>query len=216
MVRTFSSFLDFCYLARRNFHTEDTLIEMQAHLDRFHHYRVIFITSGVREDLNPPRQHSLRHYIKLIQDYGALNGLCTSIVESAHIRAVKKPWRRSSHFNALGQMLLTNQRLNMLSASRSDFRERGMLDVSLVESVEEELQTTYRFEHPNNNTRVADDDASVQDDESDLGDEDEDGSDNSQSDLAEDDARSDGEGEGIITSAAMLARYPCKWIQYHI
>src|SRR5882762_245366 len=57
----------------------------------------------------------------------APNGLCSSITESKHIEAVKEPWRRSNHFNALSQMLLTNQRLDKLAASRVDFASCGML-----------------------------------------------------------------------------------------
>ncbi|KZP05117.1 hypothetical protein FIBSPDRAFT_766326, partial [Athelia psychrophila] len=59
--------------------------------------------------------------------FGAPNGLCSSITETKHIRAVKEPWRRSSRFNALGQMLVTNQRLDKLAAMRVDFARRGML-----------------------------------------------------------------------------------------
>lgn len=89
MLRTLSAFLDFCYLARRDYHTEDTLVEMKVHLDRFHKYREVFIETQVRTNFNPPRQHSIRHYIQLIQEFGALNGLCSSITESAHICAIK-------------------------------------------------------------------------------------------------------------------------------
>jgi hypothetical protein len=97
-------------------------------LKRFHRYREIFRTSGVRpRGFNLPRQHSLIHYHKLIRAFGAPNGLCSSITESKHIKAVKEPWRRSSRFEALSQMLLTNQRLDKLAASRVDFVDRGML-----------------------------------------------------------------------------------------
>jgi hypothetical protein len=74
-----------------------------------------------------PRQHSLIHYRRLIQMFGAPNGLCSSITESKHIKAVKKPWRRSSRNHALGQILLTNQRLDKLAAARVDFTARGMM-----------------------------------------------------------------------------------------
>jgi hypothetical protein len=40
---------------------------------------------------------------------------------------VKEPWRRSSHFEALGQMLVTNQRLDKLSALHVDFLSHGLL-----------------------------------------------------------------------------------------
>ncbi|KAH9988482.1 hypothetical protein BJV77DRAFT_1061409 [Russula vinacea] len=84
---------------------------------------------GVRPDrFNLPRQHSLTHYIKLIWEYGSPNGLCSSITESKHIKAVKEPWRCSSRFEALPQILLTNQCLDKLAASRADFAKRGMLN----------------------------------------------------------------------------------------
>lgn len=103
-------------------------MQIQAELDRFHREREVFRTSGIRsEGFSLPRQHSLKHYSHGIQEFGALNGLCSSITESAHIRAVKKPYRRSNRHNALGQMLLTNQRLDKLAAARVDFTSRGML-----------------------------------------------------------------------------------------
>ena len=128
MVRALSAFMDFCYLARRSTLDEDTLIAMQDALARYHIHRVIFVETGVRPNgFSLPRQHSLMHYHHLVREFGAPNGLCSSITESKHIKAVKEPWRRSSRFNALGQMLITNQRLDKLAAARVDFDERGML-----------------------------------------------------------------------------------------
>jgi len=87
-----------------------------------------FEDCGVRtEGFNLPRQHSLNHYLQLIRAFGAPNGLCSSITESKHIKAVKEPWRRSNRFNALSQMLLTNQRLDKLAAAHVNFAHRGML-----------------------------------------------------------------------------------------
>lgn len=60
-------------------------------------------------------------------DFGAPNGMCSSITESRHITAVKKPWRRSNRYNALSQMLLTNQRLDKLHAMRVDLGVKGLL-----------------------------------------------------------------------------------------
>ena len=128
MVRVLSAFMDFCYLARRSTLDEDTLIAMQDALARYHIHRVIFVETGVRPNgFSLPRQHSLMHYHHLVREFGAPNGLCSSITESKHIKAVKEPWRRSSRFNALGQMLITNQRLDKLAAARVDFDARGML-----------------------------------------------------------------------------------------
>ena len=128
MVRTLRALLEFIYLARRNIHTRQTIREMENALERFQKYRSIFVRTGVRpENSTPPRQHSLAHYIKSIKAFGAPNGLCSSITESKHIKAIKEPWRRSNHYNALGQMLLTNQCLDKLAASCTDFARCGML-----------------------------------------------------------------------------------------
>lgn len=128
MVQALSAFLDFCYIARGNVHTQATLSQMQDAIDRYHRLREIFLTSGACPNgFQLPRQHSLKHYYDLIVAFGAPNGLCSSITESKHIVAVKEPWRRSSRFNALGQMLLINQRLDKLAAARVDFTARRML-----------------------------------------------------------------------------------------
>jgi hypothetical protein len=109
---------------------------MEDALNRFHRHRTIFEECGVRPDgFALPRQHSLIHYLALIRAFGAPNGLCSSITESKHIKAVKEPWRRSSRFEALGQMLQTNQRLDKLAASRVDFTKRGMLEGTCLQSV---------------------------------------------------------------------------------
>ncbi|KAL0958413.1 hypothetical protein HGRIS_000554 [Hohenbuehelia grisea] len=128
ILKTFSSFLDFCYLVRRASFTPETLDRLDELLSKFHHYREIFRTSGVRpKGFSLPRQHSLTHYRALIQEFGALYGVCSSITESRHITAVKRPWRCSNRYNALGQMLVTNQRLDKLAALRTMFVDKGML-----------------------------------------------------------------------------------------
>jgi hypothetical protein len=50
IVHTFRAFLEFCYLVRRNIHTEDSVAQVQDAILRFHHYRVIFESTGVRPD----------------------------------------------------------------------------------------------------------------------------------------------------------------------
>ncbi|KAL0957322.1 hypothetical protein HGRIS_001130 [Hohenbuehelia grisea] len=128
ILKTFSTFLDFCYLARRTSFNEDTVTNLRTRLQAFHHFREVFRTSGVRpKGFALPRQHAMSHYPDLIPEFGAPYGLCTSITESRHITAVKKPWRRSNRFNALGQMLVTNQRLDKLAALHTDFVAHGML-----------------------------------------------------------------------------------------
>ncbi|KAH9957036.1 hypothetical protein BGW80DRAFT_1257454 [Lactifluus volemus] len=69
------------------------LEEIRHVVSKYLQLRDIFHTTGVR-----PTGFSLPHF-------GAPAGLCSSITESRHITAVKKPWRRSNHYKALGQML---------------------------------------------------------------------------------------------------------------
>ncbi|KAG2124061.1 hypothetical protein DEU56DRAFT_923674 [Suillus clintonianus] len=140
VVRTFRAFLEFCYLVRRSIITESTLGQIQDALDRFHHYRAIFESTGVVSTFSLPRQHSCTHYILLIRLYGAPNGLCSSITETKHIKAVKEPWRRSSRYKALGQMLVTNQRLDKLAAARVDFKSRGMLNGTCLSAMLQRLK----------------------------------------------------------------------------
>lgn len=140
MVQAIRAFLEFCYIARRDTHDTNSLAALDDALRRFHHHRDIFQTSGIRVNgFNLPRQHSLTHYVKLIRAFGAPNGLCSSITESKHIKAVKEPWRRSNRFDALGQMLLTNQRLDKLAAARAKFTSCGMLDGAHLSSIWDQI-----------------------------------------------------------------------------
>ncbi|EDR03732.1 uncharacterized protein LACBIDRAFT_306911 [Laccaria bicolor S238N-H82] len=109
MVQCISTFLDACYIARRADITQESLAALQTAIERFHTHREIFCTSG---------------------EFGAPGGLCSSITESRHITAVKRPWRRSNHYEALGKMLLTNQQLDKLLRACADFIERRMLPPS--------------------------------------------------------------------------------------
>lgn len=127
MIQALAAFLEFCYIARRSRFTPHTLEQLDIALHSFHQHREIFHETGVRDTFSLPRQHSLIHYQYLIEEFGAPGGLCSSITESCHITAVKKPWRRSNCYNALGQMLQTNQRLGKLHALWVDFVARKLI-----------------------------------------------------------------------------------------
>jgi hypothetical protein len=142
VVCAFHAFLEFCHIVRRDVITEETLRNLQDALTRYHHYRTIFEELGIRPDgFALPRQHSLVHYLSLIRAFGAPNSICSSITESKHIKAIKEPWRRSNRYNALSQMLLTNQHLDKLAAARIDFTDRGMLDGTVFSAT---LQTIHK------------------------------------------------------------------------
>ena len=130
MVKCISAFLNFCYIARRNALTSADLEELQDALARFHRHRGVFVgTAGVNGDrISLPRQHSLVHYLRSIQLFGSPNGLCLSITESKHIKAVKEPWRCSSRYKALKQMLVTNMWLDKLASAGCVFSRFGMME----------------------------------------------------------------------------------------
>ncbi|KAH7903258.1 hypothetical protein BJ138DRAFT_980821, partial [Hygrophoropsis aurantiaca] len=52
--------------------------------------------------------------------------------QAKHIKAVKKPYRRTSKWKALGQMLLINQRQDKLERFRVVMEAKGMLEGSLI------------------------------------------------------------------------------------
>jgi hypothetical protein len=130
VVKTIAAFLEFCYIARHNVISDDSLFQLKAALQKFHEARQVF--SGTVRASGPsafslPRQHAMVHYADHIENFGSPNGLCSSITESKHITAVKRPWRRSNKHMALLQMLKTNERLDKLAAVRADFVACGML-----------------------------------------------------------------------------------------
>jgi hypothetical protein len=133
MVKAISAFLDFCYIVRQPSLNEADLRALDDALERFCRHRDIFVTTGICPDgISLPRQHSLQHYHRHIVQFGAPEGLSTSITESKHIDAVKKPWRRTNHFEELKQMLLINQRMDKLAAFRARLFGEGLLNVPLV------------------------------------------------------------------------------------
>jgi hypothetical protein len=79
VVETFAAFLEFCYIARRNIITEDSLEQLNVALREFHEARQIF-SGTVREDgpsgFSLPWQHAMVHYYDHIKNFGSPNGLC--------------------------------------------------------------------------------------------------------------------------------------------
>ena len=139
IVETFAAFLEFCYIARRNIITDDSLEQLKTALHNFHRSCQVFSGTVRAEGLlgfSLPRQHSMVHYYDHIKNFGSPNGLCSSITESKHIAAVKRPWRRSNKHAALPQMLRINERVDKLAAARSDFTVRGMMtETCLIQAI---------------------------------------------------------------------------------
>ena len=133
IVRCLAAFMNCCYIVRRNAISTSDIESFRRHLADFHHFRRIFITTGVRKNISLPRQHALMHYPNGIELWGSPNGTCTSQTEAKHISTVKKPWRRSGRHNPLPQMVKTLTRLDKLEALRRVFKQREMLVGTIAE-----------------------------------------------------------------------------------
>ena len=101
MVRTVRNLIEFSYLVRRDVHDTESIQAIDTALKSFHNNRKIFRMSGVVDHFNYPCQHSLKHYAAMIHAYGSPSGLCSSMTENKHIKAVKKPWRCSNCYMAM-------------------------------------------------------------------------------------------------------------------
>jgi len=98
-----SAFLDTCYIACHQDINNNALNSFEDALGRFMHLHEVFCTLDVRPTgFALPRQHSLVYYCHQVKDFGALGGLCSSITESCHIMAIKKPWCHSNHSEPMG------------------------------------------------------------------------------------------------------------------
>jgi len=96
MVQATATFMDACYIACRNAITATALEHFHECVERFHKLRNIFIEADVQDSILLPCQHAFSHFYHSIQLFSSLNGLCSSITGSKHIKAVKEPWHQSS------------------------------------------------------------------------------------------------------------------------
>ncbi len=134
MVRAIRAFLDFCYLVRRNIIDEYGLREIRNALERFRHYREIFVITGVRPDgISLPRQHSIFHYPSHIENFASPGGVCTSMSSPNILWRSRNPTDGRISTTLCSKILLTNERNDKLAAARVDFMARGMLEGSCVE-----------------------------------------------------------------------------------
>jgi hypothetical protein len=127
MVCSIAAFMDTCYIAWRNAIDSSSLEHLRGAVETFHQLLSVFIETGVCTAISMPSQHALKHFYHAIHLFGSPNGLCSSITKSKHIEKVKKPWQRSSRYQALTQMLRTLQHMDKMSALHQHFEGSGML-----------------------------------------------------------------------------------------
>jgi len=127
MVECVAAFMEVCYLVRQDKISTMDLEMIDKEIIRFHRLRQVFIDTGVHVSVSLPRQHALVHYPESIVLFGLPNGLCSSITEAKHIKAVKEPWRRSSRNNTLPQMVEMVSHMEKMVALKVIFTQLGML-----------------------------------------------------------------------------------------
>ncbi|KAF8905959.1 hypothetical protein CPB84DRAFT_1813943 [Gymnopilus junonius] len=124
IVQSIAIFMDACYIARRNAISAPALQHLKECVETFHQVRTVFIALGIRASISLPRQHALFHYWPSIQLFGSPNGLCSSITESKHIKAMLQTLTRLSKLAALRQFFVSK---GMLAGTTSSYMARTLL-----------------------------------------------------------------------------------------
>ena len=104
-IAAVTALLDFIHLAQYTAHDSITLGYLKDALNRFHENREYFIFTGVRENFNIPKFHSLLHYIEAIELFGTTDNYNTEMFERLHIDFAKHGWRASNQRDEFPQMI---------------------------------------------------------------------------------------------------------------
>jgi Plavaka transposase/uncharacterized protein DUF6830 len=104
-IEAVTALLDFIYIAQYPAQDSETIRYLQDALDRFHKNREYFIETGVREDFNIPKFHSLLHYVEAIELFGTTDNYNTEMFERLHIDFTKHGWKASNQRDEFPQMI---------------------------------------------------------------------------------------------------------------
>ncbi|PPQ97258.1 hypothetical protein CVT26_000650 [Gymnopilus dilepis] len=115
-VAAITALLDFIYLAQYTSHNTETLGFLEDALERFNRHRDYFIETGVRDNLDIPKFHSLHHYVEAIKLFGTTDNYNTELFERLHIDFAKLGWRASNHRDEFPQMVRWLSRREKIAA----------------------------------------------------------------------------------------------------
>ncbi|KAF8894749.1 hypothetical protein BD779DRAFT_1609383 [Infundibulicybe gibba] len=110
VVRAVKALLDFAFLSQYPVHSTTTLQQLQDALRRFHQDMDVFITVGIRTNMNFPKLHSFLHYVSMIKLFGTTNNYNTEYTERLHIDLAKDAYRATNHKNEYSQMTIWLER----------------------------------------------------------------------------------------------------------
>ncbi|KAL5484756.1 hypothetical protein ACEPAI_7398 [Sanghuangporus weigelae] len=97
--------LDFMYIAQYPIHTDETLGLLQDALRRLHENKQVFIDTGVRENFNFVKMHSMVHYCSSIRLCGTTDNYNTQISERLHIDLTKDAYSATNKKDEMPQMM---------------------------------------------------------------------------------------------------------------
>lgn len=92
-------------------HTDDTVLQLQEALDKFHVNKDVFIHHDAckHKHFNFPKIHMMQHYVDIVKKFGSTEGFIMETSEHQHIDLAKNKYRESNkkHFYKQMMALLT-------------------------------------------------------------------------------------------------------------
>ncbi|KAF8871151.1 hypothetical protein BD779DRAFT_1680609 [Infundibulicybe gibba] len=119
VVRAVKALLDFAFLSQYPVHSTTTLQQLQDALRRFHQDMDVFITVGIRTNMNFPKLHSFLHYVSMIKLFGTTDNYNTEYTERLHIDLAKDAYRATNHKNEYSQMTIWLERKKRFFGTRT-------------------------------------------------------------------------------------------------
>ena len=119
VVRSIRALLDFTYVASYPRQSTHTLRYLTESLDRLHDNLPVFIKLGIRKNMNLPKLHALRHYVRTIELFGTADNFNTEYTERLHIDLTKDAYCATNHKNEFIQMTTWLERKEKVQQHRS-------------------------------------------------------------------------------------------------
>jgi len=104
VIRAVRALLDFTYIASYPRQSTHTLCRLTESLNQLHNNLPVFIKLGIRKNMNLPKLHALRHYVRTIELFGTTDNFNTEYTERLHIDLAKDAYRSTNHKDEFIQM----------------------------------------------------------------------------------------------------------------
>ncbi|KDN35186.1 hypothetical protein RSAG8_11795, partial [Rhizoctonia solani AG-8 WAC10335] len=142
VVRMVHALMDFMYLAHASSLTDEDLKAMEDALRTDHDHKDVFQELGAittnKGFHGIPKLHMISHYIHLIRKLGTPDRYNTETSEWLHIDFAKMGYRASNKINAMKQMALYIQRLEVIAMHAAHLQAQDEIDEAKEEDDGEE------------------------------------------------------------------------------